>query len=226
MLKTGRMASSSYTALFFPCSENGSNVDPTDVIRGAVYPPGVANSGDGTKITQGIESGSITISAGSFPTISATQSFMVFFVADPTAIPGGCRVNYGDASASEYIWYNQFGTGGVPEMQIVTSDSGGTVSVTAIEQLANAPQGISLALDRGNNLECLYDGVVKGSVADPGGSLNPAADEMTMSHGDFYGLALFIFDDGLPSDYKEASAWMASRWAVGQKVIWPAWEIK
>lgn len=40
---------------------------------------------------------------------------------------------------------------------------------------------------------------------------------------DYYGIALFVFDNGLPSDFKEALRWMKSQWVAGNKVIWPDW---
>lgn len=38
-----------------------------------------------------------------------------------------------------------------------------------------------------------------------------------------YGLALFVFDNGLPLDWKEALRWMRDQWLAGNKVIWPDW---
>lgn len=38
-----------------------------------------------------------------------------------------------------------------------------------------------------------------------------------------YGIALFVFDNGLPSDFKEALRWMRDQWIAGNKVIWPNW---
>ncbi|MDH5572492.1 MAG: hypothetical protein OEY89_12055 [Gammaproteobacteria bacterium] len=38
-----------------------------------------------------------------------------------------------------------------------------------------------------------------------------------------YGLALFVFDGGLPADWKEALRWMRDQWISGNKVIWPDW---
>lgn len=39
----------------------------------------------------------------------------------------------------------------------------------------------------------------------------------------YYGIALFVFDDGLPSDFKAALRWMKAQWSAGNKVIWPSW---
>jgi len=49
-------------------------------------------------------------------------------------------------------------------------------------------------------------------------------DEMQVSNADFYSAALFVFPDGIPDDYPEALAWMSEQWALGRKLIWPAWE--
>lgn len=40
---------------------------------------------------------------------------------------------------------------------------------------------------------------------------------------DYYGLALFVFNSGLPSDFKQALRWMKAQWIAGNKVIWPGW---
>ena len=44
-----------------------------------------------------------------------------------------------------------------------------------------------------------------------------------ISANHWYGLALFQFSDGLPSDYKEALRWMKAQWQAGNKTIWPDW---
>lgn len=43
------------------------------------------------------------------------------------------------------------------------------------------------------------------------------------AHIHYYGIAIFVFDDGLPSDFKEALRWMKDQWVAGNKVIWPNW---
>lgn len=43
---------------------------------------------------------------------------------------------------------------------------------------------------------------------------------------DLSAIAVFVFDDGIPSDYKEAIEWMRTQWATGRKVIWPSWRRK
>ena len=47
-----------------------------------------------------------------------------------------------------------------------------------------------------------------------------AAAQVELSH---FGVALFVFEDGLPDDWKEASRWMRDQWIAGNKVIWPDW---
>lgn len=224
MIQTGRMASSSYVKLFFPCSESGSNVDPVDVILGATYPPAQANTGNGLMINQGTEAGAITISAGSFPTISASQSFILFFVMDGGS--GLEQVAYGDTSSGQRIFWNYF-ISSLSEVSVVTSS--GQVQLTGVTapDISNI-HGYAIARDASaRTIKHLIDGVQNGNTGtDLGGTLNPPINEMMLNGGDFYGVALFVFDGPLPSDYQEALAWMSPRWAIGQKVIWPAWETK
>lgn len=40
---------------------------------------------------------------------------------------------------------------------------------------------------------------------------------------DYYGIALFVFDGALPSDFKQALRWMTAQWQAGNKVLWPGW---
>ena len=39
-----------------------------------------------------------------------------------------------------------------------------------------------------------------------------------------YGMALFVFDSGLPGDIKAAIAWMTAEWQAGNKAIYPGWK--
>lgn len=41
---------------------------------------------------------------------------------------------------------------------------------------------------------------------------------------DIYGLALFVFDSGIPADVKAAIAWMTAEWQRGNKAIYPGWK--
>jgi len=40
---------------------------------------------------------------------------------------------------------------------------------------------------------------------------------------DYYGFALFVFENGAPNDVGEAMNWMKEQWSAGNKVIWPGW---
>jgi len=41
---------------------------------------------------------------------------------------------------------------------------------------------------------------------------------------DLSGIAVFVFENGMPGDYQEAIAWMRKEWSAGRKVIWPNWK--
>lgn len=55
----------------------------------------------------------------------------------------------------------------------------------------------------------------------------PIADQIRIGSGispsHWYGIALFAFADGLPSDFKQALRWMREQWITGNKVLWPGW---
>lgn len=66
------------------------------------------------------------------------------------------------------------------------------------------------------------------SYIDPAYSVGTLAEFMVGNTGiagenDYYGIALFVFDSGLPSDFKDALRWMKEQWIAGNKVIWPGW---
>jgi hypothetical protein len=219
MINTARMASSSYVKLFFPCSENGADVNPVDVILGATTAFTGVNAGNGLKVTETVQAASTTISAGTFPTISATQSVIMFAVMGAWA--GAGSLVYGDTSTgSRILMQPQFAPNSV---SITTSDSSSGITGLTVADTTN-PHGYAVAINRGVNCEYLVDGVVTGT---PGnavtGTLNPPVNELGFSHADFYGMALFVIEGSLPSDYKEALAWMSARWAIRDKSIWPAW---
>jgi len=100
MIKTARMANSSYVKLFFPFSSQAANHDPTDVIAGMVYPPSGNNSGDGVKITQ-LNSANQAVTADSMPEIAATDSIILFGVIGNHDIDGfsGLKFTFGNQIA-------------------------------------------------------------------------------------------------------------------------------
>jgi len=108
-------------------------------------------------------------------------------------------------------------------VSVVTSDSSVTIWSLTVADTTN-PHGYAVAINRGVNTEYLVDGVVTGTAAAAvTGTINPPVNELGFSHADFYGMALFVFEGSLPSNYKEALAWMSARWAIRDKSIWPAW---
>ena len=55
-------------------------------------------------------------------------------------------------------------------------------------------------------------------------AINKIAIGWTLEHPTTYGIAMFIFDNGLPADFKDALRWMRDQWKNGTKVIWPGWK--
>lgn len=54
-------------------------------------------------------------------------------------------------------------------------------------------------------------------------SIGSQINRLTGVNIEYYGLALFVFDNGLPEDFREALRWMREQWMLGNKVIWPDW---
>ena len=161
--QTGRMANSSYVGLFFPCSEEDgvTGVAPLDVILSALSAQSGSNPGDGLKVTIGAQAAATTITSGSFPTISATQSCILFSVLDISL--GFSITSHGDATAGERIVYTQSTT------TVDVEASGGT-AVISDATAGTGIHGRAVAVNRGGNVEYLVDGVVVGTpVASPSG---------------------------------------------------------
>lgn len=220
MLNTARLASCSYLKLCFPCAENGANVDPVDIIRGAVYPPGQANTGNRLYINQGAEAGSITISAGTFPTIAANQSFILMAVLG--GFSGIDQFAYGDTASGARIFWNWF----ISSLALDIVFSGGQVTQSAIAVADTTnPHGYAICRDAvARTIKHRVDGVQTGNtMTDPGGTLNPPVNELIMNGANFYSYCLFVFDGALPVDHPEALAWMSTRHALGDKSVWAAW---
>lgn len=39
----------------------------------------------------------------------------------------------------------------------------------------------------------------------------------------YFGIAMWVFDDGLPGDTETALLWMMNEWRIGNKVLYPGW---
>jgi len=219
--QTGRMANSSYTKLFFPCSENGADVNAVDVIRVATQSDSATLPGDGLKIAAPLVLATSALGSGTLPEIPATSDFIVFAVAGAFTATGGVTL----------------GNSGLGDKVVVVTQSGGVTIKTATEEIIWSaamvdtvnPVGYSIACKRGEDLEFIQGSSAPVAPVSVDTQLTEAFapdDHMALAFSDVYGVAIFEFPNGMPSDYKEAVAWMGEKWAVGQKVIWPAWEDK
>lgn len=96
----------------------------------------------------------------------------------------------------------------------------------------------NLEVGTGTNLETPiteWNGMTFGNAGLPGmwSYIDPAYSVGTLEklfvsanlagHNDYYGIALFVFESGLPADTKEALRWMTRQWIAGNKQIWPGW---
>ena len=217
MINTARMASSSYTKLFFPCSEDGPDVDIVDVIGTVTQSETGVQPGTGLYINAPFDATSEALGSGVFPTIAATSDFMIFSVVSNSNITG--NITFGDNLAGQRCF--PFLQSGAVEIHTATE------SVIFNEPLtdATAITGYAMVCKRGEDLE-YHDGPTVNSPSSVNKRLTEAftpAAEMVLGFSYIYGMAIFEFVNGIPSDYVEAIAWMAPRWAVGQKVIWHAW---
>jgi len=218
-IDTGRMASNPTVKLFFPCSESGSSIDPADAITGGLYQPASANSGDGLKVTNGLEFAPVAFSGGTLPDIPAGSSAICVAV---SSLSGGTAiVAVGGNSSNGWMALSK------PSSDLkVTDDNGTTVQLSSLS-FGSGVLDRTLVLDRDAGLLRYAEGGAEiVSVALPSGfgavSLG-SQNKLMFSDGDYYGLALYVFDDGLPDNWLEATQWIGERWANGQKVDAPNW---
>lgn len=76
---------------------------------------------------------------------------------------------------------------------------------------------------------CLLE--VYESVQIPNGNITFASNVMRIGTAPIllelgatrFGIALFVFENGMPSDWQDALRWMRQQWKVGNKVLWPGW---
>jgi len=88
----------------------------------------------------------------------------------------------------------------------------------------NACQPDDTTLANGSACDFTYEGHqlnVSGNREKPGTFINSLSPSEVAQ--DYYGAAVFCFEDGLPDDVPEAIMWMKEQWMAGNKVIWPAW---
>lgn len=63
-----------------------------------------------------------------------------------------------------------------------------------------------------------------GDITDLGNFTHFPTFGSSVGNMDLYGLALFVFDSGIPADVKAAIAWMTAEWQRGNKAIYPGWK--
>lgn len=119
--------------------------------------------------------------------------------------PGTAMTNSSSIYGRALIVTNYNSATGMQTLQCDTSATytAETATTTANDSLAS---GVALSADNLASLE---------------GASNKWACSATVTS--LYGAALFIFANGLPSDYRSAIAWMTYQWSIGNKVIYPGW---
>jgi len=102
----------------------------------------------------------------------------------------------------------------------------GTTTITGAGFPSSGSQSYALKRSASPDETGVYiDGTVDASaVGDAAGAI-AAFSQIGTWHAalKINGMALFIFPDGLPSDYAEAASWMGNQWLANNKVIWPRW---
>lgn len=102
----------------------------------------------------------------------------------------------------------------------------GTTTITSAGFPSSGSQSYALAREASPDETGIYvDGTVdNAAVNDAAGSIAAFTTIATWHQAlKLNGMALFIFPDGLPSDYAEAASWMGNQWLANNKVIWPRW---
>lgn len=233
-IKTQRIANSSYAKLFFPCSENGADVNPVDVIRGCVSALSGVNAGNGLRVVQTTQAGSTTVTGATLPTLLASDSCLLFVVAGTLEVDGfsGTNICYGDRTAS--IGIRLLTTFGSTSCTV----NFGISSITFTNVTAAIPYsagygatvyGIGILIDKTARTAKLFiNGVQKGdtmpiTAAQAAIAFNPAVNEIDCDNCHEYSYQFYVFPSGAPSDVAEAQVYMSAQHNLGNKVGWDAW---
>lgn len=215
-LETGLMTRSKYTKAFFPCSENAADVNPVCAVNGATYSPNGVALGNGLKVVIDSQVATVPLTGGTIPDIAEDESFILFCVAGGIS---NSAIGLGDATSGSRAMFLE-----APKtLNVVTDKKTATLADITLTDAAGI-HGYSIVCDRGGNVEFVEDGTVNSSVAAPSGAIT-WGQEAIFPTGDVYEFVLFVFSDGIPSDYLEALPWMAEKAAVGQKIIWTPWDV-
>jgi len=117
------------------------------------------------------------------------------------------------SSAGEYIRLGGSSIGGT---QIV-----GSLATTSTTGMDGTSIGFSLA-NLGANVGTFKDGILLGPLsANISGTVAPGAFATLTFLSTFAGLAFFVFEGRIPSDFTIASHFMAEAWIKGTKVLFP-----
>jgi len=146
-----------------------------------------------------------------------TNDFL--FVIGGNASSPFAQMKMGDATND---YFDIINTGGNSTVRGVD----GTTTITGAGFPSSGSQSYALKRSASPDETGIYvDGTVDASaVNDAAGALSAFTQIITWHNVlKVNGMALFIFPDGLPSDYAEAASWMGNQWLANNKVIWPRW---
>ena len=130
------------------------------------------------------------------------------------------NMKIGNAAGSEYV--DIINTAG----NSTVVGGSGTTTITSAGFPSSGSQSYALAREASPDETGIYiDGTVdNAAVNDAAGYIAAFTQVISWNSAlKLNGMALFIFPDGLPSDYAEAASWMGNQWLANNKVIWPRW---
>lgn len=203
---------------FWKCTEASGAKTLVDAIGGA----NITWTGAPTST---MASGQVTLSgtlsgqalAANMTAIGTSDFLLVIGGNDSSAFS---NMKIGNAGATEYV--DMINTGG----NSTVVGGSGTTTITSAGFTASGNGSHSLARSSSPDETGIYiNGVVDAAaVADAAGSI-AAFTQIVAWHQalKLSGMALFIFDDGLPADFKQAASWMGNQWVANNKLVWPKW---
>lgn len=206
------------------------------------------NDAAGTSLTESV-SGSTITAAAAFTSVTNGIRYSASgsgAVALPAAVPIGTKsallmvvsnhsgfsvISAGTASAGYMKLAGSTGGG------VLVSDGTNTATLAALTEGSILGHAVSVTpgtSNEGTSYECSLAAYTAPTTASAAAGDLASAPSIThfqsiasaIGNIDVYGIALFVFDNGIPADVKPAIAWMTAQWQAGVKAIYPGWKGK
>ena len=228
-------AHAGYCKHYWPCDEGSGNII-TDGMGDRVVTDGTGATWiDDGKAFKPSDTTLGDLLTGSDPlhTLSATKSWAVILLAlyhDNAFLPNQHYIQFGATAGIKSVC-GFLGPGGnilddgVTSYNEVTDDGTG---LSAAERDGNTIMSVTYKDESDNILRTSaigdYSFDLPNSNTTPVIAINPI-EELYITGAGIYGMAMFEFANGFPSDWDTGLEWMRVQWLAGNKILYPSWVV-